>query len=48
VAAAAPATVDDEHDFLDPDVLAAETEPAGVGLTPEERLKQAFPGAHEV
>jgi hypothetical protein len=48
VAVAAPATVDDEHDFLDPDVLAAETEPAGVGLTPEERLKQAFPGAHEV
>jgi len=49
VAAAAPAAVDDdEHDLLDPDVLAAETEPAGAGLTPEERLKQAFPGAHEV
>ena len=26
-------------------MLAAETEPAGAGLTPEERLKQAFPGA---
>ncbi len=39
---------DDTPDLLDPDVLAAETEPAGVGLTPEERLKQAFPGAHEV
>ena len=35
-------------DLLDPAVLAAETEPAGAGLTPEERLKQAFPGAHEV
>jgi hypothetical protein len=29
-------------------VLAAETEPAGAALSPEERLKQAFPGAHEV
>ncbi len=38
----------DEPDLLDPDVLAAETEPAGAGLTPQERLKQAFPGAHEV
>jgi len=38
----------DEADLLDPEVLAAETEPAGAGLTPEERLKQAFPGAHEV
>ena len=35
-------------DLLDPAVLAAETEPAGAGLTPEERLKQAFPGAQEV
>ena len=32
-------------DLLDPAVLAAETELAGAGLTPEERLKQAFPGA---
>jgi len=39
---------DDEPDLLDPEVLAAETEPAGVGLTPQERLKQAFPGAAEV
>jgi DNA polymerase-3 subunit gamma/tau len=39
---------DDAPDLLDPAVLAAETEPAGAGLTPEERLKQAFPGAHEV
>jgi DNA polymerase-3 subunit gamma/tau len=39
---------DDAPDLLDPVVLAAETEPAGAGLTPEERLKQAFPGAHEV
>jgi DNA polymerase-3 subunit gamma/tau len=35
-------------DLLDPAVLAAETEPAGAGLTPQERLKQAFPGAQEV
>jgi hypothetical protein len=34
--------------LLDPAVLAAETELAGVGLSPEERLKQAFPGAQEV
>ena len=40
--------VDDAPDLLDPAVLAAETEPAGAGLTPEERLKQAFPGAQEV
>jgi DNA polymerase-3 subunit gamma/tau len=41
---------DGDHapDLLDPAVLAAETELAGAGLTPEERLKQAFPGAHEV
>jgi DNA polymerase-3 subunit gamma/tau len=45
---AATAVVDDERDFLDPEVLEAETEPAGAGLSPEERLKQAFPGAHEV
>jgi len=42
-----PAT-DDQPDLLDPAVLAAETEPAGAGLTPQERLKQAFPGAQEV
>jgi len=28
--------------------LAAQTEPAGTGLSPEELLKQAFPGAEEV
>ena len=39
---------DDLVDLLDPEVLAAETEPAGAGLTPQERLKQAFPGAQEV
>jgi DNA polymerase-3 subunit gamma/tau len=48
----APAPVDsgesDAPDLLDPAVLAAETELAGAGLTPEERLKQAFPGAQEV
>ena len=38
----------DSPDLLDPAVLAAETELAGVGLSPEERLKQAFPGAQEV
>ncbi len=47
-APATTAAVDDERDFLDPDVLEAETEPAGAGLSPEDRLKQAFPGAHEV
>ena len=38
----------EQHDLLDPVVLAAQTEPAGAGLSPEERLKQAFPGAEEV
>ena len=38
----------DSPDLLDPAVLAAETELAGAGLTPEERVKQAFPGAQEV
>jgi hypothetical protein len=38
----------DQPDLLDPDVLAAETDLAGAGLTPEERLKQAFPGAQEL
>ncbi len=47
-AVATPAVHDDPRDLLDPVVLAAETEPAGAGLTPQERLKQAFPGAHEV
>ena len=37
-----------EPDLLDPEVLAAETDLAGAGLTPEERLKQAFPGAEEL
>jgi DNA polymerase III subunit gamma/tau len=44
----ASGTADDTPDLLDPEVLAAETEPAGTGLSPQERLKQAFPGAHEV
>jgi hypothetical protein len=44
----APAPDDDAPDLLDPEVLAFETEPAGAGLTPQERVKQAFPGAHEV
>jgi len=51
--AASPAEVGIEHDadqpdLLDPAVLASETELAGAGLSPEERLKQAFPGAEEV
>ncbi len=37
-----------QPDLLDPEVLAAETELAGAALSPEERLKQAFPGAEEV
>ena len=37
-----------QPDLLDPHVLAAETELAGAALSPEERLKQAFPGAEEV
>jgi DNA polymerase-3 subunit gamma/tau len=45
----APATsFDDGPDLLDPAVLAAETDLAGAPLSPEERLKQAFPGAQEV
>jgi DNA polymerase-3 subunit gamma/tau len=46
----APAVEHDDghHDLLDPVVLAAQTELAGAGLSPEERLKQAFPGAEEV
>jgi DNA polymerase-3 subunit gamma/tau len=39
---------DGQPDLLDPVVLAAETELAGKGLSPEERLKQAFPGAEQV
>ncbi len=38
----------DEEALLDPTVLATETAPAGAGLTPEQRLKQMFPGAEEV
>ena len=38
----------EQHDLLDPIVLAAQTEPAGAGLSPEDRLKQVFPGAEEV
>jgi DNA polymerase III subunit gamma/tau len=37
-----------QPDLLDPHVLAAETELAGDALSPQERLKQAFPGAEEV
>jgi hypothetical protein len=37
-----------EPDLLDPEVLEAETELAGQGLSPTERLKAAFPGAEEV
>ena len=42
------ADTDEEPDLLDPAVLAAETDLAGPAPTPEERLKQAFPGAEEV
>ena len=37
-----------EPDLLDPVVFEAETEPAGAGPSPEERIKLAFPGAEEV
>ena len=47
-AGSSAAGVDAEPDLLDPAVLEAETELAGAGLTPEERLKQAFPGAQEI
>jgi hypothetical protein len=40
--------VDDEPDLLDPQVLEAETEPAGDALSLTERLKLTFPGAEEV
>jgi DNA polymerase-3 subunit gamma/tau len=43
-----PPEPDDDTDFLDPAVLAAETDPAGAGLSAAERLKQLFPGAEEV
>ena len=39
---------DDESALLDPEVLAAETLPAGAGLSPEQRVKQLFPGAEEL
>ncbi len=47
------ADIDVDHDagqpdLLDPAVLAAETELAGAAMSPEQRLKQAFPGAEEV
>jgi hypothetical protein len=46
---AAPAELtDDDSALLDPVVLAAETEPAGAALSPEQRLKQVFPGAQEL
>ena len=44
----AVAPFEDGPDLLDPVVLAAETDLAGAALSPEERLKQAFPGAQEV
>jgi DNA polymerase-3 subunit gamma/tau len=43
-----PAPADEEEALLDPVVLAAETEPAGAALSPEQRLKQMFPGAEEL
>lgn len=45
---AAGADAEAEADYLDPDVLEAETDPAGAGPSPEERIKLAFPGAQEV
>ncbi|MDA8269011.1 MAG: DNA polymerase III subunit gamma/tau [Actinomycetota bacterium] len=39
---------DDDDALLDPEVLRAETAPAGAGVSPEQRLRQAFPGAEEV
>jgi DNA polymerase-3 subunit gamma/tau len=39
---------DTEAELFDPAVLDAETEPAGAGPSPEERIKLAFPGAEEV
>ena len=39
---------DSEAELFDPKVLEAETEPAGEGPSPEERIKLAFPGAEEV
>jgi DNA polymerase-3 subunit gamma/tau len=48
VAEVTPEHEEVHHDLLDPVVLAAETNLAGAGLSPEERLKQAFPGAEEV
>jgi hypothetical protein len=40
--------VTDYQELLDAEVLLAETQPAAAGLTPEQRLRQAFPGAEEV
>ena len=37
-----------EQDLLDPNVLAAETNPAGAAMGAADRLKEAFPGAKEV
>ncbi|MDE3087538.1 MAG: hypothetical protein KGJ77_12350, partial [Acidobacteriota bacterium] len=47
-AAEVPGAADDEAALLDPEVLAAETDPAGSGPSAEERLKQIFPGAQEL
>ncbi len=38
----------DDDALLDPEVLRTETAPAGAGVSPEQRLRQAFPGAEEV
>ena len=43
-----PSEVTDYQELLDAEVLLAETQPAAAGLTPEQRLRQAFPGAEEV
>jgi hypothetical protein len=44
----APAPDSEHAALLDPVVLATETEPAGAGPSPEQRVKQLFPGAEEV
>jgi DNA polymerase-3 subunit gamma/tau len=43
-----PEQDEEESDLLDPEVFAAETEPAGDALSAAERLKLTFPGAQEV
>ncbi|HLX87539.1 MAG TPA: hypothetical protein VKR22_03620, partial [Acidimicrobiales bacterium] len=41
-------SAEDDTALLDPEVLEAETERAGAGPSPEQRLKQMFPGAEEL